>query len=457
MTHVADANDLQQLGNAYNHALGVKDRPRLIIVDSHIGYGSPNRQDTKEAHGEALGEEEVKLTKRAYGWPEEAKFLVPEGVREDFEEGIGKRGRQLRDQWNALFEKYAGQYPELAAQHSRMQQGELPDEWDKDLPVFPADAKGLATRESGSKVLNALAKNTPWLIGGAADLYPSTKTRLTFDGAGDFEAGYYNGRNFHFGIREHSMGAIVNGMTLSKLRAYGSTFFIFSDYMKPAIRLSALMEIPSLWIFTHDSIGVGEDGPTHEPIEQLATLRATPGIMVLRPGDANEVAEAYKVAMKHHHEPTVMVLTRQALPTLDRNKYASAAGVGQGAYVLADAVGGKPQVILIGTGSELSLCVDAYEKLKQQGVRARVVSMPSWDLFDRQEQRYRDHVLPPDVTARVAVEAGSAFGWERYTGTNGRVIGMRTFGASAPVKDVMKHFGFSVDNVIQTAREVLAS
>jgi len=457
VTHVSDANDLHQLSHAYSHALGIQDRPKLIIVDSHIGYGSPNRQDTKEAHGEALGEEEVKLTKRFYGWPEDAKFLVPDGVRENFDEGIGKHGRQLREQWGVLFNKYAEQFPDLAMQHSRMLDGGLPDEWDKDLPVFPADAKGLATRDSGSKVLNALAKNTPWLMGGAADLYPSTKTRLTFDGAGDFEAGQYKGRNFHFGIREHAMGAIVNGMTLSKLRAYGSTFFIFTDYMKPAIRLSALMEIPSMWIFTHDSIGLGEDGPTHQPIEQLATLRATPGLMLLRPGDANEVTEAYKVVMNTHHQPSAIVLTRQAVPTLDRTKYGSAAGVAQGAYILADADGGKPQVILMASGSELGISVEAYEKLEQEGVRARVVSMPSWDLFERQDQAYRDRVLPPDVTARVAVEAGSTFGWERYVGTRGRVIGMHTFGASAPLKDVMKKFGFATDNIIRIARELIAS
>jgi transketolase len=455
VTHVHDANDLGQLTNAYNHALGIHDRPKLIIVDSHIGYGSPNRQDTKEAHGEALGEEEVKLAKRFYGWPEDAKFLVPDGVRENFRDGLGKRGTQLREQWSSLFNKYGEQYPDLAIQLTRMQRHELPDQWDKGLPTFPADAKGVATRDSGSKVLNALAKNVPWLMGGAADLYPSTKTRLTFDGAGDFEAGQYNGRNFHFGIREHAMGAIVNGMTVSSIRPYGSTFFIFTDYMKAPIRLSAVMEIPAIWIFTHDSIGLGEDGPTHEPIEQLATLRATPGITLLRPGDANEVVEAWKVIMKLTHHPAVLVLTRQAVPTLDRTKYASAAAVARGAYVLADAEGSKPQVILIGTGSELSLCVDAYEKLKQEGIRARVVSMPSWDIFDRQDQNYRDQIFPPDVTARVAVEAGSPLGWSQYVGPKGRVIGMRTFGASAPLKDVLKKFGFTVDAVAQAARELV--
>ncbi len=456
VAHVHDANDLGELSNAYNHALAVQDRPKMIIVDSHIGYGSPHRQDTKEAHGEALGEEEVKLTKRFYGWPEDAHFLVPDGVRENFRDGIGKRGKQLREQWTTLFNRYSEQYADLSGQWNRMQRQQLPDGWDKDLPSFPADAKGVASRDSGSKVLNALAKNVPWLMGGAADLYPSTKTRLTFDGAGDFEAGEYDGRNFHFGIREHTMGAIVNGMTLCKLRSYGSTFFIFTDYMKPAMRLSALMEIPAIWIYTHDSIGLGEDGPTHQSIEQLATLRAVPHMMLLRPGDANEVVEAYKVIMQLQHKPAVLVLTRQALPTFDRTKYAPAAGVARGAYVLADAEGGNPQVILIGTGSELSLCVDAYEKLKQEGIRARVVSMPSWDIFERQDQSYRDQVLPPDVTARLAVEAAAILGWERYVGAKGRVIGMRSFGASAPLKDVLKKFGFTVENVVQTARELVA-
>ncbi|MFY9559450.1 MAG: transketolase [Terriglobales bacterium] len=455
VTHVHDANDVEQLTNAYQHALGIQDRPKLIIVDSHIGYGAPNRQDTKEAHGEALGEEEVKLAKRFYGWPEDAHFLVPDGVRERFRDGIGKRGKQLREQWATLFNKYGEQYPDLAIQHTRMQRQQLPDQWDKDLPSFPADAKGLATRESSSKVLNALAKNVSWLLGGAADLYPSTKTRLTFDGAGDFEAGEYHGRNFHFGIREHGMGAIVNGMTLCKLRAYGSTFFIFTDYMKPPMRLSALMEIPAIWIFTHDSVGLGEDGPTHQPIEQLATLRAVPHLTMLRPGDANEVVEAYKVIMRLQHKPAVLVLTRQALPTLDRSKYAPAAGVARGAYILADAEGGKPQVILIGTGSELSLCAEAYEKLKQGGIRARVVSMPSWDIFEQQDQTYRDQVLPPDVTARLAVEAAATLGWEKYVGSKGRIIGMRSFGASAPLRDVLKKFGFTVEAVAQAARELV--
>ena len=454
--HVHDANDLNALADAYRHALSVKDRPKFIIVDSHIGYGAPHRQDTKEAHGEPLGEDEIKLAKRFYGWPEDAKFLVPEGVRENFTDVLGKRGAQLSTDWNALYKKYSAQFTDLAGQFNRMQQRENPDGWDKDLPTFPADPKGLATRDSSGKVLNAIAKNHPWLMGGAADLYPSTKTRLTFDGVGDFEPGNYNGRNFHFGIREHSMGAIVNGMVVSDLRAYGSTFFIFSDYMKAPIRLSAIMEIPAIWIFTHDSIGVGEDGPTHQPIEQLATLRAVPGLLTIRPADANEVVEAWKIIMNLKKEPAALVLTRQALPTLDRAKYAPAAGLARGGYVLADATGGKPQVILIATGSEVSLCVEAYEKLKAEGIPARVVSIPCWELFDHQDQSYRDQVLPPDITARVAVEQAAVLGWSQYVGLKGRVIGMRSFGASAPLKDLQKHFGFTVEAVLKAARDLVA-
>jgi transketolase len=458
--HVLDANDLVALASAYTHALSVKDPsakdcPKLIIVDSHIGYGSPHRQDTREAHGEALGEEEVKLTKRVYGWPEDAKFLVPDGVSENFCDVMGKRGRQLSGQWNALFSQYSKRYPDLAAQFERMQRRQPAEGWDKDLPTFAPDAKGIATRDSSGKVLNAIAKNDPWLMGGSADLYPSTKTRLTFDGAGDFEANQYNARNFHFGIREHAMGAIVNGMALSKIHAYGSTFLIFSDYMKMPIRLSAIMEIPAIWIFTHDSIGVGEDGPTHQPIEQLISLRAVPGLMTLRPADANEVVESWKIIMKLQKKPVALILTRQALPTFDRTKYASAAGVARGAYILADAECGKPQVILMATGSEVYLCIDAFEKLKAEGIRARVVSMPSWDLFEHQDQSYCDEVLPPDITARVAVEQASTFGWAQYTGPKGRIIGMHTFGASAPLKDLQKKFGFTVDAALQAARGLL--
>jgi transketolase len=455
VTHVHDANDLVALADAYRHALIVKDRPKLIIVDSHIGYGSPHRQDTKEAHGEALGEEEVKLTKRFYGWPEDAKFLVPDGVYENFREGIGKRGKQLNSQWKELFSKYGAQYPDLTAQYERMLHKQLPAGWDKELPTFAADAKGLATRDSSSKVLNAIAKNDPWLMGGSADLYPSTKTRLTFDGVGDFEANNYNARNFHFGIREHSMGAIVNGMVLSKLRAYGSTFLIFSDYMKMPIRVSAIMEIPSIWIFTHDSIGVGEDGPTHQPIEQLVTLRAVPGLITLRPADANEVVESWKVIMSLTKEPAALVLTRQAVPTFDRTKYASAAGVSRGAYILADAEDGRPEVLLLATGSEVYLCIEAYEKLKAEGIRARVVSMPSWEIFEHQDQSYRDSVIPPDITARVAVEQASILGWPRYTGLKGSIIGMHTFGASAPLKDLQKKFGFNSEAIVKAAHQQL--
>jgi transketolase len=455
VSHVHDANDLTALADAYKHALGVNDRPKLIIVDSHIGYGSPHRQDSKEAHGEALGEEEVKLTKRFYGWPEDAQFLVPDGVRENFRDVMGKRGRQLNNQWKQLFAKYSAEHPDLAAQFARMRKAQPAEGWDKDLPTFPADAKGLATRESSSKVLNAIAKNHPWLMGGSADLYPSTKTRLTFDGAGDFEANHYNARNFHFGIREHAMGAIVNGMVLSNIRAYGSTFLIFSDYMKMPIRISAIMEVPSIWIFTHDSIGVGEDGPTHQPIEQLVTLRAVPGLITLRPADANEVVEAWKVIMTLTSEPAALVLTRQAVPTFDRSKYSSAEGVSRGAYILADAEGGKPDVILMATGSEVYLCIEAYEKLKLEGVAARVVSMPSWELFEHQDDAYREQVLPAAVTARVAVEQASVLGWARYAGSKGRIIGMHTFGASAPLKDLQKKFGFNPDAIVKAAHESL--
>jgi len=455
VNHVTDANDLDLLSKAYQRALSIKDRPKMIIVDSHIAFGSPNRQDTKEAHGEPLGDEEIKVTKRAYGWPEDAKFLVPEEVLANFRDGMGKRGAQQNSNWRALLKAYAAQYPDLAKQLDLMQHRELPTGWDKDLPSFPADAKGIATRDSSSKVLNAIAKNHPWLMGGSADLYPSTKTRLTFDGVGDFEANQYNARNFHFGIREHGMGAVVNGMALANLRAYGSTFLIFSDYMKPPIRLSSIMEIPAIWIFTHDSIGVGEDGPTHQPIEQLPTLRSVPGLITLRPGDANEVVEAWKVIMRLKKEPVALILTRQALPTLDRTKYAAAAGLAKGAYTLAEAEGGKPQVILMATGSEVSLCLDAYDKLKSEGIRARVVSMPSWELFEHQDQSYRDQVLPPDITARVAVEQAATLGWDHYTGLKGRIVGMRSFGASAPLKDLQKKFGFTADNVVQAAKDSL--
>ena len=454
VTRVSDANDLEMLARAFEVFQSTTDRPTLIIVDSHIGYGSPHKQDTNAAHGEPLGEEEVRLTKRFYGWPQDAKFLVPEGVREHFQEGIGKRGRELRAAWKRTFAEYASQYPELADHLRRMQRRELPDGWDKNLPTFPADAKGLATRESSGKVLNALAQNIPWLMGGSADLATSNKT--TLKGAGDFEAGNYAGRNLHFGVREHAMAAAVNGLSVSRIRAFGATFFNFSDYMRPSIRLAALMETPSIFIFTHDSIGLGEDGPTHQPIEQLASLRAMPNLLVIRPADANEVTEAYKIIAQLEHVPVALVLTRQAVPTFDRTKYAAASGVAKGAYVLADAPGGKPDVILIGTGSEVWLCIEAYEALKTEGIQARVVSMPSWEIFEQQDAPYKESVLPASVKARVSVEMAATLGWERYVGPKGRMVGMHRFGASAPLKDLLKFFGFTVDRVVEEARKAMA-
>jgi transketolase len=455
VTRVADANDLEMLGHAYETFLKTKDRPTLIVVDSHIGYGSPNKQDSSDSHGEPLGVEEVKLVKKFYGWPEDAQFLVPDGVYDQFKKGIGKRGAELHSNWSKKFGDYKQQFPELAEQLDLMQHWKLPQGWDKDLPTFPPDAKGMATRDSSGKVLNALGKNIPWLIGGSADLAHSNKTNLTFEGAGDFFPDEYKGRNLHFGVREHAMGAAVNGMSVTRLRAFGATFFNFSDYMRPSMRLAALMETPSIFIFTHDSIGLGEDGPTHQPIEQLAGLRAMPNMMVLRPGDANEVVEAYKVIIQSRHSPASLVLTRQTMPTYDRTKYAPASGVAKGAYVLADADGGKPDVILMGTGSELHLCVEAYEKLKAEGIKARVVSMPSWELFEKQAAAYKESVFPPSVTARVSVEMAATFGWERYVGPKGKMIGMHTFGASAPLKDVLKKFGFLTENVVAAAKEVL--
>jgi transketolase len=452
--HVTDANNTGAMDKALDVFRKTTDKPTLIIVDSHIGWGSPNRQDTKEAHGEALGAEEVALTKKFYGWPDE-KFLVPDGVYDQFKKGIGKRGGDVRNAWVKQFESYKAEFPELAEDLNKMLHHALPDGWDKGLPTFPADAKGVATRDSSGKVLNVLAKNVPWLMGGAADLYPSTKTRLTFDGAGEFEAATRGGRNMHFGIREHAMAAISNGMVLCKIRTFASTFFIFTDYCKPAIRLSAIMELPVIYIFTHDSIGVGEDGPTHQPIEQLITLRAVPGLVVLRPADANEVIESWRVIMQLKKEPAVLVLTRQALPTIDRTKYTEASGVAKGAYILAEAQGGKPEAILMGTGSEVSLCLSAYETLTSQGVKVRVVSMPSWDIFEHQSREYRDSVLPPDVTARVSVEQASILGWDRYVGSRGKIIGMHTFGASAPLKELQKKFGFEPNAVVAAVKEVI--
>jgi transketolase len=453
---VGDANDTERIAQAVEIFRHTNDVPTLIMVESHIGYGAPHKHDTSAAHGEPLGVEEIRLAKRSYGWPEDAKFLVPDGVREHFSAGIGQRGGELRAIWSAGMETYRAKYPELADQIEKMQKRKLPDGWDTDLPSFPADSKGLASRDSSAKVLNAIASHYPWLIGGAADLAPSTKTRLTFEAAGDIEAEKYGGRNLHFGIREHAMGAIVNGLALSKIRAYGSTFLIFSDYMKPAIRLSALMQLPAITIFTHDSIGLGQDGPTHQPVEQLIALRAITGLITLRPADANEVVEAWRVITGLKHQPACLVLSRQPLPTFDRKRYASASGVARGAYVMADAESGKPTVILIGTGSEVVLCVEVYEMLKQDGIPARVVSMPSWELFEQQDQAYRNSVLPPDVTARVSVEAGSVIGWDRYVGMNGAKIGMHTFGSSAPIKDLLKKFGFTLEKVLAAAKEQIA-
>ncbi len=452
---VGDANDIDRLDHAFSVFQKTKGRPTFIVLDSHIGYGSPNKQDTPEAHGEPLGDAEIRLTKRTYGWPEDAKFLVPDGVYDHFSAGVGTRGAKARKEWEELFAAYRAKYPELANEIELMQKRELPSGWDKNLPVFPADKKGVAGREASGKVLNVLAQNVPWLLGGSADLGPSNKTLLTYEGAGHFQAATPGGKNIHFGIREHAMGAVLNGLSLSKLRPYGATFFIFSDYARPAIRLSALMELPTIFVFTHDAMSDGEDGPTHQPIEHLASLRAIPGLVTLRPGDANEVVEAYRYVMQLRHEPAVFALSRQPLPTLDRKKYASAAGVSKGAYVLADAPGGDPEVILIASGSEVCLAVEAHEKLVASGIRSRVVSMPSWEIFDYQSPEYQESVLPPKVKARIAIEQASTFGWERYVGESGRMIGMKTFGASAPLKELQKKFGFEPDQVVAIAKELL--
>ncbi|HEY7323091.1 MAG TPA: transketolase [Candidatus Binatia bacterium] len=452
---VGDANDIERIEHAIDIFKKTRERPTFIVLDSHIGYGSPHRQDTAAAHGEPLGDEEVKLTKRSYGWPEDARFLVPDGVYEHFAAGIGARGAKARQEWTELCAAYRAKYPELATEIEQMQRRELPAGWDRNLPVFPADPKGIAGRDASGKVLNVLAQNIPWFFGGSGDLGPSNKTTLTFEGAGDFQAGSPGGKNLHFGIREHSMAAIVNGLSLSKLRPFGATFFIFSDYARPAIRLSALMELPTIFVFTHDAMGDGEDGPTHQPVEQLASLRAIPGLITLRPGDANEVVEAYRYIVQLRHKPAVLALSRQPLPTLDRTKYAAASGVARGAYVLGDAPGGNPEVILIASGSEVSLAVEAHEQLLAEGIHSRVVSMPSWDIFDHQPQEYRESVLPPKITARVAVEQASTFGWERYVGTSGRIIGMKTFGASAPLKELQRKFGFEPDHVAAAAKEQL--
>ncbi|MCB1181292.1 MAG: transketolase [Chlamydiia bacterium] len=453
---VGDANDLHMLDRAYKIFLKTHDRPTFIIVDSHIAWGSPHKQDTSAAHGEPLGEGEIRLTKKNYGWPENAKFLIPDEVYSIFKEGIGNRSHNLREEWISLFDQYKKNYPKLADDLFKMQHRQLPDHWDKEIVEFPVDPKGMATRVSSGKVLNQIAPNLPWLIGGAADLSPSTKTYLNFDHADDFEAGNYNGSNFHFGVREHAMGSILNGLSLTKIRPFGAGFLIFSDYMRPPIRLAALMEIPVIYIFTHDSIGLGEDGPTHQPVEQISSLRAIPGLTTIRPCDANEVVEAWRYLIPLKHEPTALILSRQDLPTLDRSKYASAQGLHQGAYILADPPSGdKPELILIGTGSEIHLCLKAYEQLTQEGVKCRVVSMPSWEIFEKQDIDYKNKIFPIDISARISVEQAAIFGWERYVGLKGRSIGMTTFGASAPLEQLLKKFGFTVDHLVKQAKEII--
>jgi len=453
---VADANDTASIERALHAFKAEGERPTLVVVHSHIGYGSPV-EDTPKAHGEPFGAEGVRATKRFFGLPEDAGFYVPDSVRDTFAAGIGARGRAARQEWEAAFERYRKEYPELAGEVERIQRRDLPDGWEQTLPAFAPDAKGIATRDSSGQVLNAVAQVVPWLMGGSADLAPSTKTRLAFDGAGDFQAGQEQGRNLHFGVREHASAAIANGMAVTKLRPYWSGFLIFSDYARGAIRLSAVMEIPVLHIFTHDSIGVGEDGPTHQPVEQLISLRAIPGLLVFRPADANEVVETWRIITALRHEPAVLILSRQALPTLDRTIFASASGVARGGYVLAEADGGQPGVILLATGSEVHLALAAREELQAGGIAARVVSLPCWELFDRQPQAYREQVLPPSVKARVAIEQASTLGWDRYVGDGGAIIGMHTFGASAPLKQLAAKFGFTPDQVVQVARDRVAA
>jgi transketolase len=452
---VGDANDTESIENALATFRKTFGRPTLIVLDSHIGYGAPDVVDTPKAHGEPLGEEEVRLAKRAYGWPEDAKFLVPDGVLDHFAEGIGARGAGARAKWEGLFANYRRQFPDLAREIDQMQRRDLPEGWDLNLPRFPADAKGMAGRDASGQVLNVLAQNIPWFLGGSADLASSNRTALKFAGAGDFEAATPGGRNIHFGVREHAMMAIVNGLSLSKLRAFGATFAIFSDYARPATRLSAIMELPTIFVLTHDAMGDGEDGPTHQPVEQLVALRAMPGLTLFRPADANEVVEAYRFIMQLRHRPAVIAVSRQPLPIFDRSRYASADGVARGAYVMADPKQATPEIILIATGSEVAVAIGAYETLSAQGLRVRVVSMPSWDVFEAQTQSYRDSVLPPQIAARIAIEQGSVIGWDRYVGSAGRVIGMKTFGASAPLKELQRKFGFEPERVVALAKEML--
>jgi transketolase len=454
LLRIPDANNVEQIEHAFGLFRAVQGRPTFIVLDSHIGYGSPHKQDSADAHGEPLGEDEIRLVKHAYGWPEEAKFLVPDGVYEHFDHGIGERGAKARQDWTKLFDAYRASHPDLAAEIDAIERRQLPAGWDRDLPAFEADAKGVAGRDASGKVLNVLARSIPWLLGGSADLGTSNRTLLKFEGAGDLQADSHDGKNIHFGIREHAMAAVTNGLSLSKLRPFAATFLVFSDYARPAIRLSAMMELPTIFIFTHDAMGDGEDGPTHQPVEHLASLRAIPGLVTLRPGDANEVVEAYRYVMQLQHKPAAIVLSRQPLCTLDRSRYASASGVARGAYVLAD-TGERPEVILIASGSELSLAVDAHERLAAEGIRSRVISIPSWELFEEQPTSYREGVLAPDVTVRIAIEQASTFGWERYVGLGGRVIGMKTFGASAPLRELQRKFGFEPDQIVAAAKEML--
>ncbi len=448
---VGDANDLDMLERALTTARKESNRPSLVIVDSHIAYGAPNKQDTSGAHGEPLGETEIRLTKERYGWPADAKFLVPDEASAHMRQAID-RGQAAEAEWNERFAAYKAAYPELASEVELIRAGELPEGWDADIPTFPTDEKGVAGREASAKVENAIAAHIPWMIGGSADLSPSTKTAIK-DG-GSFSRDNHSGRNIHYGIREHAMGAIANAIALSGLRTFCSGFLIFSDYMRSTIRLAALMELPVTFIFTHDSIGVGEDGPTHQPIEQLMSLRAIPQLFVIRPADGNEVAEAWRVAMTSKDRPVALILSRQPLPTVDRSRFGSAEGLRKGGYVLADS-DGTPEVILMGTGSELALCVSAYEQLTSEGVRARVVSLPCWELFERQSDAYREEVLPNAVRARVAVEAGTTLGWREFVGLDGKIVARREFGASAPLKDLLREFGFTVENVVAQAKSQL--
>ena len=452
---VGDANDLDAIDDALRQFQATTDRPTIIVLRSVIGYGSPNKANTHGAHGTPLGADEIKLTKEAYGWPDE-DFLVPDDVLAHFQEGIGARGREAYSNWQAVWSAYRENNSASASELESLWKGELPQGWDQDIPTFDADAKGMATRATSGKLINAIAPNFPWMVGGSADLSPSNVTDMSDPNAGEFGPSNYGGRVFHFGIREHSMAAICNGMSLSGLRPYGGTFFVFTDYMRPSMRLACLMHQPVLYILTHDSIGLGEDGPTHQPVEQLAACRAIPGLMVMRPGDANEVAACYRAAISNQRQPTAMVLTRQNLPTLDRTKYSNVGGVERGGYVLIDAEGGEPDVILIGTGSELLLCIEACETLTAEGVNVRVVSMPCFEMFNEQSAEYRESVLPNAIRARVGVEAGIRQGWDQYLGIDGRFVGMSTFGASAPFQTLYEHFGITSEQVVSEAKSVIS-